>query len=155
MRNHDGASRILAELAAGPLTSKELFHRLGDVYAERETLSKTLYNMKARGELVRDEERRYHQGDKTARAAEARTPIVSIKHETTFPSPSRQIKKLTPKTHGNGSAAEILEKLLGDAQRALEQYAYTVGDKAILDGLVATREAAYAALKAYRDAATR
>lgn len=140
-------AQVLEQLKSGPKSFDALFAGC-DVCEERNQLSSALFHLKSKDAIVQLDDRRYELGDKPG-------PAAPRKAETgKAPAPKatrRKASSATPPAAGNGNAtARILEALLTDAQRALDEYIYSVGDKQILEQLATARDAAREALRLHQ-----
>lgn len=123
---------------------------------EAKRISNFLWLLKQAGQAVADEGRHYtitakgrdYLQGRTAKPA-AKTPAAGQKAK------SRKVNRrdvppsqLVPVPAATG-ARPILQKLLDDTQAALDEYVYTLGDKRILDRLMAARNSAREALAAH------
>lgn len=144
-------AQVLELLKDEPKTFNELFDGI-DTIEERQQLSNALFHLKSKGTVVQLEDKRY------ALAENAKTAQHPMKKEKP-PKPPRHKRAAaaapkppaTPAAPNGGKTTLILETLMADAQHALDEYIYSVGDKQILDQLAAARDAARAALKAHNE----
>lgn len=141
-------AQVLEQLKSGPKSFDELFTGC-DVCEERNQLSSALFHLKSKDAIVQLDDRRYELGDKPGPAA----PRKATTGKASPPKATRRkaSSATPPPAAGNGNAtARILESLLADSQRALDEYIYSVGDKQILEQLATARDAAREALRLHQ-----
>lgn len=145
-------ARILSETEKEPLTSVELFERLSDVCADRKQLSNALYQMSQAGEIARGEDKKYtpvNGAPAVRREPAPRRKRAKARGRASAHAIRRSVRgaRREPEAAANGSTGEVLEQLLRSTQEALDRYCYSVGDKEILDNLMAARNAAREAFR--------
>lgn len=137
------AAELRMVLRAHPngLTSHEALSEC-TLAQESAEISKALHKLRTQGEVVRDETtRRYRLADpaeqelaRPARRVE-REFKIKLRHGDTPADPADNLRKL-------------LEENARNTQDAIDRYVWMVGDRRILESLMAQRDAARAALKA-------
>jgi len=141
-------NQVLEKLAGGPKSFDEIYACI-DVLEERQQLSNALFHLKKNGAVAQRDDRLYTLPGKGGSAPAAKSKRAP-KAAPGKPPASVPVKRQPKPVAANGSETNrILETLLADAQRALDDYVYSVGDRQILDQLMAARNAARAAFQAY------
>lgn len=147
-------NQVIEHLHDKPRSFAEL-HDLIPEITDKQQLSNALYRLKNENIIMQREDRNYVLSDSNSASS-------SSPRRATNGKPKKQVKPLrrmrasriaepAKSDKPNGNVSSIFEKLLLDAQTALDNYVYSVGDKLIIDQLMAARDAAREALRASRD----
>jgi len=145
---------VLALLRAqGPLQVNQIMAGCELIETGKE-LSNYLYNLRKAGEIARDDAGRYYlpAGGNTA-------PPPAASPETETPQPRKKAATVRRVSKPASPAAAsppahvraALDRSVEAAQAALDEYVYSVGDRALLDSLMAVRDAARKAREAWHD----
>jgi hypothetical protein len=131
----DEVRKILS--VAGPLTVADLYEQV-ECAEDKKQLTNVLYSRKKAGLLVHHADGRYglpsQKGARPAAAEQEQQPIAA-----------------PPKTDAD-PVEKFLAESLGTAQRALESYLESVGDRELVKQLSYARDYAKSALETYRRA---
>lgn len=150
-------NQVIEHLRDAPLNFSELYDCIPTL-TDKKQLSNALFQLKSKGTIVQMEDKRYilaeslHPGQ-IVKAVGSGPATVStrapqrVKKTQSIRKPAAAPAK--PATADSNGVGQIFEKLLRDAQSALDDYVYSVGDKQILDQLMAARDAARAAFQAH------
>ncbi len=136
--------KLRALLGQGPATSEELHQNIKELENQKQ-LANLLYNMKKAGEIDRNDDRQYYlvgSAPKAQRAVETKRDKQpgSTKRTRRAQKGTAHRSKAAASRAAAGLACTLLKKLAEDAQRALDEYIYSVCDKKALGRLTSVRD---------------